>query len=156
MMFSDLPANMKFICWVFSSKRVTSILLSRSSKPLMTAFEMVPPLVLKVSSTLSFLRMTGWLVPLRAEKKMAVESSVISASACALRSASLAFCCLTALSLMAAAILSCFRAASISSAEGWLYQLNPINTKAMSTNPIMVSLFIVYSFMFCLIYIFTQ
>ena len=46
------------------------------------------------------------------------------------------------------AILSCLRAASISSAEGWLYQLNPIRTNAMRTKPIRVSLFIYFCFIY--------
>ena len=148
MMFSDLPDNMKFICWVFSSKSVTFILLSRSSNPLMIALLMVPPLVLKVSSTLSFFSTMGWLVPLSAEKKRAVESPLASSSAWALRAASSAFCFFAALSLMAAAILSCLRAASISSAEGWLYQLNPIRTNAIRMKPIKVSLFIYFCFIY--------
>ena len=80
----------------------------------MMAFEMVPPLVLKVSSTLSFFNTTDWLVPESAAKKSAEESALAADSAWALRAASLSFCCLAALSLMAAAILSCLRAASIS------------------------------------------
>ena len=113
----------------------------------MTALLMVPPLVLKVNSTFPFFSVTFWLVPFRAEKNRAVESPLAAASALALRAASSASCCLAALSLMAAAMLSCLRAASISSAEGWLYQLNPIRTRAMRTNPIIVSLFI--SVYFC-------
>ena len=63
MMFSDLPANIKFICWVFSSNRVTPIWSFRFSKFLITALASVPPFVLKVSSTLSFFRTTGWFLP---------------------------------------------------------------------------------------------
>ena len=144
-MFSDLPASMKFICWVFSSKSVTSIPSSRFSNPLMMALVSVPPLVLSVSSTLLFFRTIGWLLPESAEKNSA-EESALAASACAFWAASFNFCCLAAFSLMAAAILSCLRAASISSAEGWLYQLNPIRTSAMRTKPMIVSLFIYLSY----------
>ena len=139
--FSDLPASMKFICCVFSSKSVTPIWSSRFSKPSITAFDKVPPFVSKVSCTLPFFSTICWLVPESAEKNKAVESAR-AASAFAFCAASFSFCCLAALSLMAAAILSCFRAASISSADGWLYQLNPIRTNAMRTKPMIVSLFI--------------
>ena len=148
MMFSDFPANMKFICWVLPSKSVRSILSSLSSKPLMMAFEMVPPLVSKVNSTFSFFSTICWLLPLSAEKKSAVESPWAAASACALRAASSAFCFLAAFSLMTAAMLSSLRWASICSADGWLYQLKPMRTSAINTNPIIVSLFIFLVFIF--------
>ena len=58
--------------------------------------------------------------------------------------------CLAANSFFACAIESCTKAARCSSAEGWLYQLNPMRTTAISKNPMMLFLSII-SFYFLLL-----
>ena len=151
MILSVFPDSRKFICWSFSSKSVTSGLPSLSAKSLMTAFDMVPPLVEKVSSTFPFFSTTSLFSPLRAEKNRLDESFLAASSAWALSAASSA-CCFLAFSFMTAAMLSSLRMVSICSAEGWLYQLKPMSTRPINKNPMRVSLFILFC-LFCMFFI---
>ena len=143
LMLMSFPASMNFSCWSFLSKRMRSLLFSRSSKSLMTALFTVPPFVPKVSSTFEFLRTIGASVPLSAlwnRAEVSFKASFILSFSFSFSDFALSASSFSAFSLFTCAIESCIICCLICSSDGRFHQLNPMNTSAMSTNPMIVFL----------------